>query len=71
MDADRYPDRWWHIPAAILVLLACALMPADPEPEPTDNQYWAETHYERDYALRVQDTNDQMLREQYGARDHP
>ncbi len=52
MDADRYPDRWWHIPAAILALLACALMPAEPEPEPTDNQRWAETHYERDYAMR-------------------
>ncbi|GEM_PF-6483112 len=52
MDADRYPDKWWHIPAAILAFLAAGLMPAEPDPEPTDNQRWAETHYERDYAMR-------------------
>lgn len=51
---DDYPIKRWHYIAAFLLLLATGIVPAEPEPEPTDNQYWAETHYERDYALNTQ-----------------
>ena len=41
---DDYPIKRWHYIVAFLLLLATGIVPADPEPEPTDNQYWTETH---------------------------
>lgn len=66
---DDYPIKRWHYIAAFLLLLATGIVPAEPEPEPTDNQRWVETHYEREYAaLRVQDINDQILRERHASK---
>lgn len=51
---DDYPIKRWHYITAFLLLLATGIVPAEPELEPTDNQIWAETHYEREYeASRV------------------